>query len=85
VLAASGHVAGIINPAARQRRNYWLNPRREEDPDRWFARAASHAGSWWPHWSAWLARFGGGRIAARAETGAEIEPAPGRYVKEKAG
>jgi polyhydroxyalkanoate synthase len=87
VLAASGHIAGVINPATKNRRHYWLNPEPEEDPERWLAGAATHPGSWWPHWSAWLARFGGQRVAARSTPGGgdyrEIEPAPGRYVREK--
>lgn len=87
VLAASGHIAGVINPAASNRRHYWLNPAREEDPERWLAGATTCPGSWWPHWSSWLARFGGRRVAARSTLGGgryqEIEPAPGRYVREK--
>ncbi|OGA49991.1 MAG: class I poly(R)-hydroxyalkanoic acid synthase [Betaproteobacteria bacterium RIFCSPLOWO2_12_FULL_62_58] len=87
VLAASGHIAGVINPASRSRRNYWLNGNLEVDPERWLAAAISHPGSWWTHWSAWLAAYGGDRIAARAVLGSdryrEIEPAPGRYVTEK--
>jgi len=89
VLAASGHIAGVINPAARNRRHYWLNPSQEDDPERWLAQAATCGGSWWPHWIAWLAPFGGKRVAARSNPGSaryrEIEPAPGRYVREKFG
>jgi polyhydroxyalkanoate synthase len=87
VLGASGHIAGVVNPASKNRRSYWLNADLDPDPDRWLAEADSHAGSWWPHWSNWLATHGGGRIPARAQLGGsrypEIEPAPGRYVKEK--
>ena len=87
VLAASGHIAGVINPATKNRRHYWLNPEPEEDPERWLAGAATHPGSWWPHWSAWLGGFSGERVAARSALGGgnypEIEPAPGRYVREK--
>jgi polyhydroxyalkanoate synthase len=87
VLAASGHIAGVINPASKNRRNYWLNDLQEDDPERWLADAASQKGSWWPHWSAWLAPFGGVQVAAPDALGGngyrEIEAAPGRYVKEK--
>jgi polyhydroxyalkanoate synthase len=59
----------------------------EEDPERWLASAGLHKGSWWPHWSRWLAPFGGRRISAPAALGNRrhrvIEPAPGRYVREK--
>ncbi len=89
VLSASGHIAGVINPASKNRRNFWLNPDREEDPGRWLAAATPQPGSWWGHWADWLAPFGGPQVSARARLGGEqhreIEPAPGRYVKEKSG
>jgi polyhydroxyalkanoate synthase len=88
VLGASGHIAGVINPAARNRRNYCRGGKLKKDPDRWLEEAHSHAGSWWPHWTDWLAKHAGPRIQARASLGnaqyPEIEPAPGRYVKEPA-
>jgi len=87
VLSASGHIAGVINPASKNRRNYWLNPQPEQDPDRWLAGATSQPGSWWKHWGDWLAQYGGAEVPARSAPGGgihrEIEPAPGRYVKEK--
>lgn len=89
VLSASGHIAGVINPASKNRRNYWLNPNLEEDPEHWLAAATPQPGSWWQHWANWLAGFGGAQVPARAGLGGgirqEIEPAPGRYVKEKCG
>jgi len=87
VLAASGHIAGVINPPARMKRNYWLNAAATPEADEWMAGAASQPGSWWPHWSAWLAGHAGAQIPARLEPGSPehpaIEPAPGRYVKDK--
>jgi polyhydroxyalkanoate synthase len=66
-----------------------LNSKPEQDPDRWLAAAASQPGSWWTHWGDWLAAFGGREVPARSHLGRaryrEIEPAPGRYVKEKCG
>ncbi len=89
VLSASGHIAGVINPASKNRRNFWLNAKLEQDPDRWLAAATSQPGSWWKHWGDWLAAFGGREVPARSQLGntqhREIEPAPGRYVKEKCG
>lgn len=88
VLAASGHIAGVINPAARNRRNYWVGGKLIKDAERWSAAARSEPGSWWTHWSAWLARHSGDRVTANKTLGNPdypvIEPAPGRYVKEKA-
>jgi polyhydroxyalkanoate synthase len=89
VLSASGHIAGVINPASKNRRNFWLNAKLEQDPDRWLAAATAQPGSWWKHWGDWLAAFGGREVPARSQLGntqhREIEPAPGRYVKEKSG
>ena len=86
VLSASGHIAGVINPASRDRRNYWTNDTADADPEAWLAGATSHAGSWWKHWSAWLSRHGGPMVPARESLGGmgytEIEAAPGRYVRE---
>jgi len=89
-LGASGHIAGTINPASKNRRSYWTAEAGELPPDAsaWLAQAAEHAGSWWRDWDAWLAGFGDGQVAAPSEYGdarhPPIEPAPGRYVKEKA-
>jgi polyhydroxyalkanoate synthase len=87
VLGASGHIAGVINPPAKKKRNYWVEGKDADDAEEWFAGAQSVPGSWWPHWSEWLAQYGGERIAAPARPGNAkyrvIEPAPGRYVMAK--
>ena len=88
VLGASGHIAGVINPAAAGKRSFWLSENYSEDPDNWLAQAKEERGSWWPVWSQWLAGFKGGERDAPVQTGnaqyPAIEPAPGRYVKQKA-
>jgi len=89
VLGASGHIAGVVNPPAKKRRNYWTNPDLPPNPDEWLTHAKSHPGSWWPHWSAWLAQHAGTRRAAPGEIGSAalppLEAAPGRYVRESPG
>ena len=89
VLGASGHIAGIVNPPMKNRRNYWTNPRLPESADEWLEGASMQPGSWWPHWSAWLARHAGTWRPAPQAAGnsrhAPIEPAPGRYVRESPG
>jgi polyhydroxyalkanoate synthase len=88
VLGASGHVAGIINPASKKRRSYWAGKGQPQDADAWLAQAGEKQGSWWPLWAGWLeAHKGGARKAPKKEGDARhqaIEPAPGRYVKQKA-
>ena len=84
VLGASGHVAGVINPASKNRRNYWINGEQGQGADHWLETAERSEGSWWPHWAEWLKRRAGKKVAAPEATGndtyKEIEPAPGRYV-----
>jgi polyhydroxyalkanoate synthase len=88
VLGASGHIAGIVNPPAKKRRSYWVGEPYPDDPDAWLEDAREQRGSWWPFWSEWLARHAGGTRAAPSAPGSArykpIEPAPGRYVKQKA-
>jgi polyhydroxyalkanoate synthase len=88
VLGASGHIAGIVNPPEKKRRGHWLFDSFAENPDDALAAAKEIKGSWWPRWSEWLAQHSGGKRAAPAKAGnakyKAIEPAPGRYVKQKA-
>ncbi|MDQ2963506.1 MAG: class I poly(R)-hydroxyalkanoic acid synthase [Pseudomonadota bacterium] len=87
VLGASGHIAGVVNPPQRKRRNYWTNELLTEDPEDWLVRAQSHPGSWWPDWTAWLVQHAGAlRQAPKHEGSARhhpLGPAPGTYVREK--
>jgi polyhydroxyalkanoate synthase len=88
VRAASGHIAGVINPPAQNRRLYWENPELPQDADQWLAQAREHPGSWWNQWSDWLRQHGGKRVRSRKKLGSlthqPLEPAPGRYVRAKA-
>ncbi len=88
VLGASGHVAGVINPAAKNRRSHWAGSPYPKDPETWLQDAQERSGSWWPQWAGWLGQFGGGKRKAPKKQGdaryRPIEPAPGRYVKQKA-
>ena len=89
VMGASGHIAGVINPPAKNKRSYWTNDKLPDTFDAWFAGAKEHPGSWWPDWSAWLKPHAGKQVAAPKTYGKgskykAIEPAPGRYVKAKA-
>src|SRR5262245_6694910 len=69
VLGASGHIAGVINPAAKNRRSHWVSNSYPADPENWFAKATEKPGSWWTLWSDWLATQAGGQRKAPAKTG----------------
>ncbi|HSI59289.1 MAG TPA: class I poly(R)-hydroxyalkanoic acid synthase [Ideonella sp.] len=88
VLGASGHIAGVINPPKSNKRSHWIADKLPASADDWFASAQEHPGSWWTDWAAWLATHGGSQVAAPKTPGSRkykaIEPAPGRYVKQKA-
>ena len=91
VMGASGHIAGVINPASKGKRSHWIGPEGQfpEKAGDWIDAATEHSGSWWGDWSAWLKRHAGKQIAApktygKGKTYAAVEPAPGRYVKAKA-
>jgi polyhydroxyalkanoate synthase len=80
VLAASGHIAGVVNPPAKKKYWHWVNEDLPEAPDDWLRDAKRVEGSWWPDWSRWLASHGGSKINARFPKKA-IEDAPGSYVR----
>ena len=85
VLGASGHVAGVINPASKNRRNYWVKGEQGKGADHWFETSERVEGSWWPNWAEWVRRRAGKKVAAPAALGnkefSPIEAAPGSYVK----
>jgi len=90
VMGASGHIAGVINPPAANKRCYWTGSDTTfpKDVNQWIGKAKEHPGSWWPDWAAWLKSHAGKQIAAPKTYGRgaykAIEPAPGRYVKARA-
>jgi polyhydroxyalkanoate synthase len=90
VMGASGHIAGVINPPAANKRCHWVNDSTKlpKTAEAWQQGATEQAGSWWTDWSQWLATQAGKQIAAPKSYGKgaykAIEPGPGRYVKAKA-
>ncbi len=84
VLAASGHIAGVVNPPDSGKYSHWVNEELPRDPDDWLRGATELAGSWWPDWHRWVSALGDERVPARVpgEGGLPaIEDAPGRYVQ----
>ena len=89
VLAGSGHIAGVVNPPAAQKYQYWVNERDAATLDEFVEAAEEHKGSWWPDWLAWLkqqdgamVKAAGARIPGAGKLKA-IEDAPGSYVKAR--
>ena len=93
VLGASGHIAGVINPPGKNKRQYWIGDKHavayEADALSWLENATEVAGSWWPAWVDFLTQHAGKTVKAPRKPGNTqfkvIEAAPGRYVKVKAG
>jgi polyhydroxyalkanoate synthase len=89
VVGASGHIAGVINPPAKKKRSFRTGPEIDGlDAESWLSRSTEHPGSWWTDWDSWLGKHKGPKVRAPKAPGGgihkAIEPAPGRYVKEKA-
>ena len=91
VMGASGHIAGVINPPAKNKRSHWIRqdgalPATQSE---WLSQAQELAGSWWPNWANWLKQHAGKQIAAPKRYGRDdiytaLMPAPGSYVQQKA-
>ena len=87
VLSGSGHIAGVVNPPAAQKYNYWTNAKNPKTPQAWLQSATEHPGSWWSDWDAWLTPQSGKMVPARTPGKGKlkvIEDAPGSYVKARA-
>ncbi len=90
VMGASGHIAGVINPPAKNKRSHWIRSdgKLPKSHAEWLAGATEYPGSWWTDWSQWLKAHAGKQVPAPKSYGKgkykAIEAAPGRYVKAKA-
>ena len=88
VLSGSGHIAGVVNPPASNKYQYWTNDNiKDVNVAEWMKGAVEHKGSWWPDWRQWLGELDPEEVPARA-VGSEalppIEDAPGSYVRVRA-
>lgn len=88
VLSGSGHIAGVVNPPAGGKYQYWTNDNiKDIKLADWIKGATEHKGSWWPDWLQWLESIDSERVPARAvgcEAMPPIEEAPGSYVRVRA-
>jgi len=86
VLAASGHIAGVVNPPDSGKYSHWVNTELPAEPEEWFEGATEIGGSWWPDWQRWILNLDATKVAARTPGKGKmkaIEDAPGSYVKVK--
>jgi polyhydroxyalkanoate synthase len=86
VVAGSGHIAGVVNPPARNRYQYWTGGPPVGELDTWLEAAQEHPGSWWPDWQGWSEAQDRRRVPAREIDGCKLTPiddAPGSYVRVK--
>ena len=89
VLAGSGHIAGVVNPPAQMKYQYWTNNAAAPSLDAFIEGATETKGSWWPDWIAWLTDKGYTRVPATGGrqpgqgTLKALESAPGSYVKAR--
>jgi polyhydroxyalkanoate synthase subunit PhaC len=87
LLAGSGHIAGVVNPPAAQKYQYWTGDSNAASLHDFVAGAHETKGSWWPHWLAWLTAHDDAKVAAKGaripggKGNPAIEDAPGRYVR----
>jgi polyhydroxyalkanoate synthase len=87
VMSGSGHIAGVVNPPAKPKYQYWTGGKPEGDFDAWLARTTETPGSWWPYWFDWIKKQAPKTVPARTPGSADFPPlckAPGSYVKIKA-
>ncbi|MEB2843711.1 class I poly(R)-hydroxyalkanoic acid synthase [Rhizobiales bacterium RZME27] len=83
VLAASGHIAGVVNPPERKKYQYWSGAPLSGTLDDWIGAAYPEEGSWWPHWQAWITAQDDTQVPARQPGDGKLKPlgdAPGTYV-----
>ena len=84
VLAASGHVAGVVNPPQSGRYSYRTNAEHLADPATWLAGTTEMAGSWWPDWQRWVTALDNAHVPAQTPGDGALpatEDAPGSYVR----
>jgi polyhydroxyalkanoate synthase len=84
VLAGSGHIAGVVNPADKPKYQYWTGEPPRGAFDAWLDAAKENPGSWWVDWLEWVTAQAPEKVEAREPGGGKLEPigdAPGEYVR----
>ncbi|MBT9287899.1 class I poly(R)-hydroxyalkanoic acid synthase [Prosthecodimorpha staleyi] len=87
VLAGSGHIAGVVNPAAKPKYQFWTGGKVKGTLEDWIAKATETPGTWWGHWQTWVSGLAPETVKARKPGGRKLKPiedAPGSYVRVRA-
>ncbi len=89
VLAGSGHIAGVVNPPAAGKYQYWTNDAPVTSLADFVAGAKETKGSWWPDWMGWIGELAPAKVAAKGARKPgkgklqAIDDAPGSYVRTR--
>jgi polyhydroxyalkanoate synthase len=90
VLAGSGHIAGVVNPPAAGKYQYWTNAKPAATLADFVAGATETKGSWWPDWIGWIRDQDAAEVAVKnarkpgaGKKRAALADAPGDYVRER--
>ncbi|MFO1034867.1 MAG: class I poly(R)-hydroxyalkanoic acid synthase [Hyphomicrobiales bacterium] len=84
VVSGSGHIAGVVNPPAAKKYQYWTDGKSTTSHSDWLKTATEHAGSWWPHWLEWITAKSGDKVPAPVPGEGALPAlcdAPGTYVR----
>jgi polyhydroxyalkanoate synthase len=89
LLAGSGHIAGVVNPPAANKYQYWTNDVAPVDLATFRAGAVETKGSWWPDWINWIVTLTPDLVPAKGArepgkgTYEALEDSPGSYVRTR--
>lgn len=90
VLAGSGHIAGVVNPPAAGKYQYWTNAKPAATLAEFVAGATETKGSWWPDWIDWLREQDAAEVAVKnarnpgkGKKRTALADAPGDYVRAR--
>ena len=84
VLSTSGHIAALVNPPSNAKASFQAGSHTPPDATDFKATADQHHGSWWGHYTDWLAARTGELVPTPSALGrgthAPLAEAPGTYV-----
>ncbi len=84
VLAGSGHIAGVVNPADKPKYQYWTGAPPNGAFEAWLGAAKENPGSWWGDWVEWIKAQATEQVPPREPGTGKLKPigdAPGEYVR----